>query len=50
MCLNRRGLVGACPWRYDGLEASPCRILLMEDAGEKVEAVGNVARAIFERR
>lgn len=50
LCLNKRGLIGAYPWRYDGLEACPCRILLMEDVEEKVEANGNVAKAIFDRR
>jgi hypothetical protein len=39
--LNKRCIVGAFPWRYEGLEASPCRILCIEDAGEHVEAVGD---------
>ena len=49
MMLNKRCIIGAYPWRYEGLEASPCRILCMEDAGETVEAQGNVAKAIFTR-
>lgn len=49
LMLNKRCTIGAFPWRYEGLEASPCRILCMEDVGEKVEAVGNVAKAIFGR-
>ena len=49
--LNQRGIIGAFPWRYEGLEACPCRILCIQDAGaESVEAVGNVAKAIFQRR
>jgi kynurenine formamidase len=51
LMLNKRCIIGAYPWRYDGLEACPCRILCMEEAGEeKVEAVGDVAKAIFPRR
>jgi kynurenine formamidase len=50
LCLNKRGVIGAFPWRYDGLEASPCRIILIEDVKEEVEAIGPVARAIFDRR
>ena len=44
--LNQRCIIGAFPWRYDGLEACPCRIVCMFDAGDDVEAVGNVAKAI----
>jgi kynurenine formamidase len=50
LMLNQRCLIGAFPWRYEGLEACPCRILCIQDAGDKVEAVGNVAKAIFGRR
>ena len=49
LMLNRRCIIGAFPWRYEGLEASPCRILCIEEAGEEVEAVGDAARAIFGR-
>ena len=49
LMLNKRCIIGAFPWRYEGLEASPCRILCIEDAGETVEAVGDVANAIFGR-
>jgi kynurenine formamidase len=48
--LNQRFLIGAFPWRYEGLEACPCRILCFSDSGDKVEAVGDVAKAIFSRR
>ena len=44
--LNQRCVIGAFPWRYDGLEACPCRIVCLFDVGENVEAVGNVAKAL----
>jgi kynurenine formamidase len=47
--LNKRCIIGAFPWRYEGLEASPCRILCIEGAGDSVEAVGDAAKAIFSR-
>lgn len=50
MMLNKRCVIGAFPWRYEGLEACPCRILCFEDMDGPVEAVGNVAKAIFSRR
>jgi kynurenine formamidase len=49
MMLNKRCVIGAFPWRYEGLEGCPCRILCFEGIGEKVEAVGDVAKAIFPR-
>ena len=42
---NKRALSGAFPWRYQGLEACPCRIVAFLDAGDDVEAVGNAAKA-----
>ena len=46
LVLNQRCLIGAFPWRYEGLEACPCRILVFPDAGEMtIEAVGDAARA-----
>jgi kynurenine formamidase len=45
MMLNKRCIIGAFPWRYEGLEASPCRILCIEDAGDGVQALGAVANA-----
>jgi kynurenine formamidase len=48
--LNQRFLVGAFPWRYEGLEACPCRILCFSDCGDRVEAIGDVAKAILPRR
>ncbi len=50
LVLNQRGLIGAFPWRYEGLEACPCRIVLFQDCDQRVEAVGDVAKAIFGRR
>lgn len=47
--LNQRCLIGAFPWRYEGLEACPCRIVCFFDCGESVEAVGEVAKAILPR-
>ena len=47
LMLNRRALIGAFPWRYQGLEGCPCRIVAFLDAGEDVEAVGNAAKAIM---
>lgn len=46
LVLNKRGIIGAFPWRYDGLEACPCRILFIDGVEEKVEAVGEVAKAL----
>jgi len=48
--LNKRAIIGAFPWRYEGLEACPCRIVCFEGMDENVEAVGDVAKAIFQRR
>ena len=50
LVLNQRFLIGAFPWRYEGLEVCPCRILCFSGCGETVEAVGDVANAIFVRR
>jgi kynurenine formamidase len=47
LMLNRRALIGAFPWRYEGLEGCPCRIVAFLDCGEDVEAVGDAARAIM---
>ena len=48
--LNQRCVIGAFPWRYEGLEASPCRILCFLECDERVEAVGDVAKAILPGR
>src|SRR5215831_7965152 len=45
LMLNRRALIGAFPWRYEGLEGCPCRIVAFLDCGEEVEAVGDVRKA-----
>jgi kynurenine formamidase len=47
LMLNKRALIGAFPWRYEGLEGCPCRIVAFLDAGDNVEAVGNAAKAIM---
>jgi kynurenine formamidase len=47
LMLNKRAVIGAFPWRYEGLEACPCRIVCFQGIEENVEAVGDVARAIF---
>ena len=49
--VGQRCLIGAFPWRYDGLEACPCRILAFLDTGDmSVEAMGNAAKAIVTTR
>jgi kynurenine formamidase len=45
LMLNRRALIGAFPWRYEGLERCPCRIVAFLGCEEEVEAVGDAARA-----
>jgi kynurenine formamidase len=47
LMLNRRAIIGAFPWRYEGLEGCPCRIVAFLDVGDSVEAVGDAARAIL---
>jgi kynurenine formamidase len=45
--LGERCIIGAFPWRYEGLEACPCRVLAIFDAGDApVEALGDAARGI----
>ncbi len=46
LMLNQRCVIGAFPWRYEGLEACPCRIVCFTDVGEDIEAIGGVARAV----
>jgi kynurenine formamidase len=47
LVLGQRCLIGAFPWRYEGLEACPCRILAFLDLGDTpIEAVGAAAKAI----
>ena len=47
--LTQRFVIGAFPWRYEGLEACAGRIVCFANCGETVEAVGDVAKAIFSR-
>jgi kynurenine formamidase len=47
LVLGQRCLIGAFPWRYEGLEACPCRIVAFLDAGDgSVEAMGEAAKAV----
>ena len=44
--LNTRAIIGAFPWKYDGLESCPCRIIAFYDSGDlKVEEYGEAAAA-----
>src|SRR5258706_138442 len=47
--LGKRCLIGAFPWRYEGLEACPCRIVCFLDTDMSVEAIGDAAKAILRR-
>ena len=42
--LDRRCIIGAFPWKFDGLESCPCRIIAFLDVDEV--AVGALAEAI----
>src|SRR5262245_6970075 len=42
--LNTRALIGAFPWKYEGLESCPCRIIAFYDCG-KAEVEGFRAQA-----
>ncbi len=45
--LNKRCVIGAFVWRYEGLESCPCRILAFTDAADHdIEAVGLAARGL----
>lgn len=44
--LNRRAIIGAFPWKFEGLEACPCRIMAFFDAGDMhVDEIREVAEA-----
>jgi kynurenine formamidase len=46
LVLGKRCLIGAFPWRYEGLESCPCRILACLDADDvSIEAFGEAAKA-----
>jgi len=48
LVLGKRCLIGAFPWRYEGLESCPCRVLAFLDAGKApIEAVGAAAKAML---
>jgi len=47
LVLGQRCLIGAFPWRYEGLEGCPCRIVCFLDTDMSVEAVGDAAKAIM---
>ncbi len=48
--LNTRCIIGAFPWKYDGLESCPCRIIAFYDCGDmeveefRGEAAGKLGR------
>jgi kynurenine formamidase len=47
LVLGQRCLIGAFPWRYEGLESCPCRIVAFPEADDvSIEALGNAAKAI----
>jgi kynurenine formamidase len=47
LVLGKRCLIGAFPWRYEGLESCPCRILACLDAEDvSIEAFGEAAKAV----
>ena len=43
--LNTRCIIGAFPWKYEGLESCPCRIVAFYDCGETGGAVVRQADA-----
>ncbi len=44
--LNRRAIIGAFPWKYEGLESCPCRIIAFFDVGDlKVAEFAEAAAA-----
>jgi kynurenine formamidase len=46
LVLGKRCLIGAFPWRYEGLESCPCRIVACLEADDvSVEAFGEAAKA-----
>ena len=46
LALNQRFIIGAFPWRFEGLEACPCRIICFSEVGDSVETIGEVAKAL----
>jgi len=45
--LNTRCIIGAFPWKYEGLESCPCRILAFFDVGDmKVEEFAEAAMSV----
>ena len=46
--LNRRAIIGAFPWKYEGLESCPCRIIAFFDVGDM--KVSEFAEAIAEHK
>jgi kynurenine formamidase len=46
--LNRRCIIGAFPWKYEGLESCPCRIIAFFDVGDM--KVSEFAEAISEHK
>ena len=47
LVLNQRCVIGAFPWRFDGLESCPCRIVAFTDVGEgDVVGIGPAAAGL----
>jgi kynurenine formamidase len=46
--LNRRAIIGAFPWKYEGLESCPCRIIAFFDVGDM--KVSEFAEAVAEHK
>lgn len=40
LVLNKRCVIGAFPWKYDGLESCPCRIIAFFDVDGEIEVEG----------
>lgn len=46
--LDRRAIIGAFPWKYEGLESCPCRIIAFFDVGDM--KVSEFAEAIADQK
>ncbi len=47
---NQHFRIGAFPWRHEGLEECPCRVICFSDCGGQVEAIGNPRESNLFRR
>jgi kynurenine formamidase len=47
LVLGQRALIGAFPWRYEGLESCPCRIIAFVGPVDlAIETFGSAAKAL----